>query len=70
MSAIIVLGCIFWAVIYFGKAMQQKNLRQDNPDAWLRLQEMEHERKKMKHEAISKGVGAGSVLLRLLINKK
>lgn len=73
MDTIGTIFCMFMigaALMAFAKAMQQKKqdeLRKENPEAWMRLQEMEHEKNKLRNAALSTGLKAGVGATKLII---
>jgi hypothetical protein len=69
MGTLIAIGCLLWAVISFAKATENRNLKKENPEAWIRLQEMEHERKKMRNQALSNGAGLACTIAKVMLKK-
>ena len=62
--------CAMWSVVIFGHALKKKEKRdllKDNPEALLRLEEIENQRRQMRNAALTTGVKAGVGITALIV---
>jgi hypothetical protein len=69
MSTLILLCLLIWGVKAGIKAYQEAEVRKTNPDAWLRLREMEQQERIMKREGIKNAAGFGLTVARMFMGK-
>jgi hypothetical protein len=51
------------------RAYQQAEVRKTNPEAWVRLQELEQQQRLMRREGMKNVAGVGLTIARLLLKK-
>jgi hypothetical protein len=67
---IVILFCIGVCVLNgVIKASQEAELRKTNPEAWVRLQELELQEKRMRREGVKNAAGFGLTVARLFMGK-
>jgi hypothetical protein len=69
MTSIIVFCICAFALRAGIRAFQQSEIRKNNPDAWLRLQELEHDQRRMRSEGIKNVAGFGITVAKLFMGK-
>jgi hypothetical protein len=65
MVGFLVIGVVVWLC----KAYDDSTMKKENPEMWLRLKELEHEKQARKHESIKAGVGLGANIVKLFTKK-
>ncbi len=66
----LIMCCLgIWGLKAAIKAYQEAEVRKNNPDAWVRLREMEQQERLMKREGIKNAAGFGLTVARLLMGK-
>jgi hypothetical protein len=63
---VIVAICV---IAHFCKKEEERKLRESNPEAWVRLKELEHEKEKMKHDRNKTCANIGTAILRIFFGK-
>jgi len=65
------LGLLFliWGVKGAIQAYEQNELRKNNPDAWVRLQELEQRERLSKREGVKNATSVGLQIVRLFAGK-
>ena len=69
MTTLIVLCLGIWGLKAAIKAYQEAEVRKNNPEAWVRLRELEHQQQIMKREGIKNAAGFGLTIARLFMGK-
>lgn len=69
MSVVLLLGIVAWAAIAFMKSQRDAEIRKADPAAWVELQKIEHEKRRMRHEGAKKAAGLGVMIARILVKK-
>lgn len=69
MTTLILLCLVIWGVKAGIKAYQEAEVRKNNPDAWVRLREIEQRERLMKREGIRNAAGLGLTVARMFMGK-
>jgi hypothetical protein len=69
MTTLIMLCLVIWGVKAGIKAYQEAEVRKNNPDAWVRLREIEQRERLMKREGIKNAAGFGLTIARMFMGK-
>ena len=69
MTTLIMFCLGMWGLKAAMKAYQEAEVRKNNPEAWVRLQEMEQQERLMKREGIKSAAGFGLTVARMFMGK-
>ncbi|HEV3385972.1 MAG TPA: hypothetical protein VG097_14230 [Gemmata sp.] len=68
-AVVFVVIVIIGVIARVCKEQEEKKFRESNPEAWVRLKELEHEKEKMKHERTKFCANIGTAIARFFFGK-